>query len=74
MAKGSRGEKKIEVIEVLNFRKGSGTGRNGTGKDKELKEETKGAKRDAKHRGRRSVKEKLRMQLMKHYGIALEDN
>jgi len=70
VAKGSRGEKKIEVIEVLNFRKGSGTGRKGTGENKELKD----AKRDAKHRGRRSIKEKLRAQLMKHYGIALEDN
>jgi hypothetical protein len=29
---------------------------------------------EVRHRGRKSSKEKLRSQLMKHYGFELEDN
>lgn len=47
-------------IEVLRFRKGDfGTRRNSS---------------IIKHRGRKSVKDKLRAQLLKHYGFVLNDN
>ncbi len=51
-------EKEDGKIEVLKFRKGFGTGKN-----KELK-----------HKGRKRRKDKLKEQLMKHYGFTLKDN
>ena len=58
-------EKKEEIegkIEVLNFRKGA----SGTRKNTDFK--------TVKHKGRKRRKEKLKEQLMKHYGLVLEDN
>lgn len=54
-------------IEVLNFRKASLANKAfATPRVKDLK--------IVKRKGRRSVKSKLRMQLMKHYGFVLKDN
>lgn len=54
-------KEKEEKIEVLNFRRGYSTHKN-----REVK--------SVKHKGRKGRSENLKEQLMKYYGLELEDN
>ena len=53
-------------IEVLDFRKASAKKAFAIPRTRDLK--------IVKRKGRKSVKSKLRLQLMKHYGFVLKDN